>query len=39
MNRLSDRFEICAKGLREVRQAWEEESVSGSHLAIWGVPR
>ncbi len=38
MHRLSERFEICARGLREVRQAWEEESASGSHRAIWNVP-
>lgn len=38
MHRLSDCFEVCAKGLREVRQAWEEESAISRDRRIWGVP-
>lgn len=39
MHRLSDCFEVCARGLREVRQAWEDESAESGGKAIWGLPR
>lgn len=38
MHRLSERFEICAEGLRNVRQAWEDESANGSYQVFWGLP-
>jgi len=35
MHRLSDQFEVCASGLREVRKAWEAESSVPGRSAFW----
>lgn len=35
MHRLSDHFEICADGLRQVRKAWEAESTLPGRPAFW----
>ena len=34
LNRLSEQFELCAYGLREVRREWEEGDTSGDGLLL-----
>ncbi|MCD0459434.1 hypothetical protein [Roseiconus lacunae] len=35
IHRMSEHFEMCAYGLREVRRHWEEDDNGGSELLTW----
>ena len=36
LNRMSEQFELCAYGLREVRREWEEGETSGGDGLLLG---